>query len=297
MSDPASSELDPLSSSPYSAGSYPFLIERTPSPQPRVRTALPAVERRGASSRSQTGIPGSRNLLDGPMATRSRAIWPHASDDYDGLPINSSPRTGTRTRAAPRRSTRPARTRGREPGRGRPGLTSAPLLDALLDLLLAQFLTRGLLRLGGRSSRLGDLVHVVQARRYEPLRPAATATENTTKPTAMIAVFLTLGRTFPNGGRSVSSYRLIAHEKMPSTSFRFVSSPSSGDRFDMLLTNPPFGKVKRDCYERAGRARGREPGSRARRLLGLHLRQATQLPAAREDSAEYQRACRDRHTR
>ncbi len=63
-----------------------------------------------------------------------------------------------------------------------------------------------------------------------------------------------------------------------------------GDRFDMVLTNPPFGKKSsRHDRQRRGRGRAREPDDRARRLLGVDLEQAAQLRAARQDAAEDQR--------
>ena len=59
-----------------------------------------------------------------------------------------------------------------------------------------------------------------------------------------------------------------------------------GERFEMVLTNPPFGQeVVDDVRERGGRGRARGPRRRARRLLGVDLEQAAQLRPARQDAA------------
>ena len=59
-----------------------------------------------------------------------------------------------------------------------------------------------------------------------------------------------------------------------------------GDRFEMVLTNPPFGK-QLVGHRRLGRGRdpARGPRRRPRRLLDLDLQQAAQLRPAREDAA------------
>ena len=56
-------------------------------------------------------------------------------------------------------------------------------------------------------------------------------------------------------------------------------------------------EVVDDVRERGGRGRARGPGRRPRRLLGLDLEQAAQLPPAREDAAEARRPRGDRRAR
>ncbi len=60
-----------------------------------------------------------------------------------------------------------------------------------------------------------------------------------------------------------------------------------GERFDMVLTNPPFGKKSSVSVVTVdGDTKRESPTYRARRLLGLHQQQATQLRPARQDAAE-----------
>ena len=66
-----------------------------------------------------------------------------------------------------------------------------------------------------------------------------------------------------------------------------ISDP--GDRFDMVLTNPPFGKKSSMTIVNAeGQAEKQASDRAARRLLGIDLEQATQLRPARQDAAEDQ---------
>ena len=68
-----------------------------------------------------------------------------------------------------------------------------------------------------------------------------------------------------------------------------------GDRFDMVLTNPPFGKKSSVTVANAeGEVQRESAHDRPRRLLGHDLEQATQLPPARQDPAEDRRPGRDR---
>ena len=63
-----------------------------------------------------------------------------------------------------------------------------------------------------------------------------------------------------------------------------------GERFDMVLTNPPFGKKSSVTIVNAeGEAEREEPDGRARRLLGVDVEQAAQLRPARQDAAEDRR--------
>ncbi len=68
-----------------------------------------------------------------------------------------------------------------------------------------------------------------------------------------------------------------------------------GRRFDMVLTNPPFGKKSSVTVANAvGGGRATKPHDRSGRLLGHDLERAAQFPPAREDIAEDGRARRDR---
>ncbi len=59
-----------------------------------------------------------------------------------------------------------------------------------------------------------------------------------------------------------------------------------GERFDMVLTNPPFGRKSSMTFVNAeGEAEREDLVDRPRRLLGLDLEQAAQLRPAREDAA------------
>ncbi len=71
-----------------------------------------------------------------------------------------------------------------------------------------------------------------------------------------------------------------------------------GERFDMVLTNPPFGKKSSVTFVTdAGRTQARVPDHRARRLLGLDQQQAAQLRAAHQDHPQGQRHGRRRRAR
>ena len=63
-----------------------------------------------------------------------------------------------------------------------------------------------------------------------------------------------------------------------------------GERFDVVLTNPPFGKKSSTTIVgRRGQGQQGTRQRRARRLLGHHFEQAAQLRPAREDAAEAER--------
>ena len=71
-----------------------------------------------------------------------------------------------------------------------------------------------------------------------------------------------------------------------------------GERFDMVLTNPPFGRKSSMTFVNAeGEAEREDLVDRPRRLLGLDLEQAAQLPPAREDAAQDRRPGGDRRAR
>ena len=71
-----------------------------------------------------------------------------------------------------------------------------------------------------------------------------------------------------------------------------------GDRFDMVLTNPPFGKKSSVTIVNAeGEAERESADGRPRRLLGDDLEQAAQLRPARQDAAEDRRPRRGRRAR
>ncbi len=71
-----------------------------------------------------------------------------------------------------------------------------------------------------------------------------------------------------------------------------------GERFDMVLTNPPFGrKSSMTIVNAEGETEREDLVDRARRLLGVDLEQAAQLPPARQDAAEDQRPSRGRRAR
>ena len=71
-----------------------------------------------------------------------------------------------------------------------------------------------------------------------------------------------------------------------------------GERFDMVLTNPPFGKKSSmTVVNEEGEVGARGPRRRARRLLGVDLEQAAQLRPARQDAARDQRPRRGRRAR
>ena len=60
-----------------------------------------------------------------------------------------------------------------------------------------------------------------------------------------------------------------------------------GVNFDMVLTNPPFGRKSSFTFVNTeGESETGEPGGGTPRLLGHDQQQAAQLPAARADSAE-----------
>ncbi len=65
-----------------------------------------------------------------------------------------------------------------------------------------------------------------------------------------------------------------------------------GERFDVVLANPPFGKKSSTMITGAeGQGNDREGRDRARRLLGHHVEQAAQLCAAHQDPAQAARPC------
>ena len=74
------------------------------------------------------------------------------------------------------------------------------------------------------------------------------------------------------------------------------STPS--DHFDMVLTNPPFGrKSSYKVVNALGETEREDMSYLPRGLLGDYVQQAAQLPTARPVTADHQRARRDRRTR
>ena len=69
----------------------------------------------------------------------------------------------------------------------------------------------------------------------------------------------------------------------------------TGERYDYVLANPPFGQEERpELHERRGRATDRRPDLQPTGLLGDHLEQAAQLRTAHPHDAQDQRTRRRR---
>ncbi|MCK7499988.1 MAG: N-6 DNA methylase [Comamonadaceae bacterium] len=79
----------------------------------------------------------------------------------------------------------------------------------------------------------------------------------------------------------------IGSEKSVPVKVADALAADPGERFDVVLANPPFGKKSSTDDRRRGRQDlHREGHRRARRLLGHHQQQAAQLRAAHQDAAQ-----------